>query len=172
MRTVNKVSELKKHLHVEKLQDRSIGFIPTMGALHNGHISLLKKSIAENEISVVSIFVNPTQFNQKEDLIKYPRNLEKDSQFLSSHGCNYLFAPGVKDVYPKNLKTTADLDISQFTHNMEGPNRPGHFEGVVQVVNRLIKIVKPDNIYMGQKDFQQFSIIDYMLKSFKLKTNH
>jgi len=170
MRILNKVSNIKKHLHVEKLKGHSIGFIPTMGALHEGHISLLEKSKLENDLSVVSIFVNPTQFNEKEDLKKYPRNLEKDTDYLTSNDCDFLFAPKVKDVYPKNLKTFPDLDISHLVQNMEGPNRPGHFEGVVQVVHRLLKIIKPDKLYMGQKDFQQFSIIDYMLKSFKMHT--
>ena len=170
MRIINKVSNLKKHLHVEKLSGHSIGLTPTMGALHQGHISLLNKSKQENNISVFSIFVNPTQFNQKEDLDKYPRKLDKDSEFLKSHGCDYVFAPSVKDVYPKNLKPIPALDISHIISNMEGPNRPGHFEGVAQVINRLLKIVTPDKIYMGQKDFQQFSLIDFMIKSFNIKT--
>ena len=170
MRILKKVSNVRKHLHVEKLKGKSIGFIPTMGALHKGHISLLEKSKLENDISVVSIFVNPTQFNQKEDLDKYPRDLEKDADFLAANDCDYIFAPRVKEVYPENVDTTPALDISHLIQNMEGPNRPGHFEGVVQVVNRLLDIIQPDNLYMGQKDFQQFSIIRYMIDSFKLST--
>ena len=141
-----------------------------MGALHMGHMSLIQKSVKENDITVTSVFVNPTQFNQKEDLEKYPRTLKADAKLLKSFGCDYLFAPGVNQIYPKNLDTTVKLDIDHLTKSMEGPNRPGHFDGVVQVVKRLLDIVEPDKIYMGQKDFQQFSIIGYMLKKLKMKT--
>lgn len=170
MRILKRVSSLQRHLNIIKEENLSIGFVPTMGALHNGHMSLIKKSKKENEITVCSIFVNPTQFNQKDDLEKYPRDLDKDANLLHSHGCDYLFAPPSTQVYPKKLKTQINLDISHFTSVMEGPNRPGHFEGVVQVVHRLLDIVKPSNLYMGQKDFQQFTIINYMLNALEMPT--
>lgn len=170
MRILKRVSSLQRHLNIIKQAGRTIGFVPTMGALHGGHMSLIKKSTTENDVTVCSIFVNPTQFNQKEDLKKYPRNLEADAQLLHKFDCDYLFAPGEKQVYPRNLDLNVSLDISHLTQTMEGPNRPGHFEGVVQVVNRLLDIVDPQNLYMGQKDFQQFTIISYMIESLYLKT--
>jgi len=170
MKILKSVSGIQKALEKERKGGKTIGFIPTMGALHMGHMSLVKKSVKENDITVVSVFVNPTQFNQKEDLEKYPRNLKADAKLLKQFDCNYIFAPGVNQIYPKNIDTSVDLDINHLVQSMEGPNRPGHFEGVVQVVKRLLDIVEPEKIYMGQKDFQQFSIIGYMLKKLKMKT--
>lgn len=141
-----------------------------MGALHAGHMSLIKKSTGLTDLTVASIFVNPTQFNDKGDLKKYPRTLEKDAKLLARHGCDYLFAPSAKQVYPNGDKQTVELDISHLTQYMEGPNRPGHFEGMIQVVHRLLEIVRPDKLFMGQKDFQQFSIVSFMLKKLKMKT--
>ncbi|NNE14847.1 MAG: pantoate--beta-alanine ligase [Saprospiraceae bacterium] len=170
MKVLKRVSSIQKVLQQEAAKGKTIGFIPTMGALHMGHMSLIEKSVKENDITVTSVFVNPTQFNQKEDLEKYPRNLKADAKLLKAHGCDYVFAPQVSQIYPKNIDTSVKLDISHLTESMEGPNRPGHFDGVVQVVKRLLDIVNPDRIYMGQKDFQQFSIIGYMLRKLKMKT--
>jgi len=170
MRIYKTVAGLQRQLEKERKKGLSIGFVPTMGALHDGHISLLEKSNKEDDLSVVSIFVNPTQFNEKSDLKKYPRTLEKDAKLLKANGCNYIFAPSEKQIYPKGDAVTVDLDISQLSQYMEGPNRPGHFEGVIQVVHRLLDIVQPDHLFMGQKDFQQFTIIAYMLKKLKMKT--
>lgn len=170
MKTYKRVSSIQKYLSIEKKQKRKIGFTPTMGALHAGHMSLIKKSNEENEISVASVFVNPTQFNDKKDLKKYPRDLNKDANLLSKNGCDYLFAPTVTQVYPKSGIPKIKLDLSNFTNTMEGPNRPGHFEGVVEVVHRLLDIIKPDNLYMGQKDFQQFTIIGHMIRTLKMPT--
>ena len=170
MKVYKTVRGLQRQLDKERKSGKSIGFVPTMGALHAGHMSLIKKSTSQTDITVASVFVNPTQFNDKGDLKKYPRTLKKDAKMLAAHGCAYLFAPSPKQVYPKGDQETIQLDISQLTQYMEGPNRPGHFEGVVQVVHRLLEIVVPDRLYMGQKDFQQFSIIAYMLKKLKLKT--
>lgn len=170
MKILKSLSGIQKALERERKKGNTIGFIPTMGALHMGHMSLVKKSVKENEITVVSIFVNPTQFNQKEDLDKYPRDLKADAKLLKQFDCDYIFFPKVSQIYPKNLDTSVKLDISHLVASMEGPNRPGHFEGVVQVVKRLLDIVEPNKIYMGQKDFQQFSIIGYMLKKLKMKT--
>ncbi len=170
MRILKRVSSLDRHLDIIREEGRTIGFVPTMGALHKGHVSLIKKSTEENDITVCSIYVNPTQFNDKDDLEKYPRNLEKDASLLRKFGCDYIFAPSSSQIYPKGLDTKVDLDISHLTSEMEGPNRPGHFEGVVQVVKRLLDIVNPNNLYMGQKDFQQFTIINYMLKALDIPT--
>ncbi len=141
-----------------------------MGALHDGHLSLIQKSTSQNDVTVVSIFVNPTQFNEKSDLDKYPRTVNEDAKLLKSVGCDYLFLPSVKEIYPNGESESIELDISSLTKYMEGPNRPGHFEGVVQVVHRLLSIVGPKHLYMGQKDFQQFTIIAHMIRSLKLKT--
>ena len=144
-------------------KSNSIGFCPTMGALHAGHISLLNHSIAENEINVVSIFVNPTQFNDKSDLDKYPRPIEKDIQLLLENKCDVLFLPEVNEIYPDNyVKST--FDLKDLDKEMEGRFRPGHFEGVTEVVHQLLEIVQPDKLYMGQKDFQQFVIIKHLLE--------
>lgn len=170
MKTIKRVSTLQNYLLEERRKKKSIGFVPTMGALHEGHLSLIKACQKECDICIVSIFVNPTQFNQKDDLEKYPRQITKD-QALIQKECDYLFLPSVSQIYPKVLDTNVDLDISHLTASMEGPNRPGHFDGVVQVLKRFIDILEPDYIYMGQKDFQQFSIVDYMLKKLNLKTS-
>lgn len=170
MRILKRVSSLQRHLGIIRSEGLSIGFVPTMGALHEGHISLIEKSNKENDITVCSIFVNPTQFNQKDDLDKYPRDLDKDAALLHANGCDYLFAPPPSQVYPRKLKVNVPIDISHLTSEMEGPNRPGHFEGVIQVVKRLLDIVEPNNLYMGQKDFQQFTIINYMLQALEMST--
>jgi len=170
MEIIKTVAAVKRNLDKERAKGKKIGFIPTMGALHDGHMSLEEKSNKENDITIVSIFVNPTQFNEKSDLEKYPRTLEADADLLDKHGCNYIFAPKTKQIYPKGENQSIALDITALTQHMEGPNRPGHFEGVVQVVHRLLEIVEPDNLYMGQKDFQQFTIIAHMLKKLKIKT--
>ena len=147
-------------------QGKTIGFVPTMGALHEGHLSLVKKCIADNDICIVSIFVNPTQFNNKEDLIKYPRNLEADSHFLETVGVDIVFAPSEEEIYPE--PDTRQFDFGQIDKVMEGAHRPGHFNGVAQVVSRLFDIVKPDRAYFGEKDFQQLAIIRAMVKQLDL----
>jgi len=147
-------------------QGKTIGFVPTMGALHEGHLSLVKKCIADNDICIVSIFVNPTQFNNKEDLIKYPRNLEADSRFLETVGVDIVFAPSEEEIYPE--PDTRQFDFGQIDKVMEGAHRPGHFNGVAQVVSRLFDIVKPDRAYFGEKDFQQLAIIRAMVKQLDL----
>lgn len=168
MKTIRKVSLLKKILHSEETKGNSIGFVPTMGALHDGHMSLVKKSTQENDITVVSIFVNPTQFNEKSDLDKYPRTLQEDEKLLIQYDCDYVFAPYANEIYPEGLETVVDIDLGYLTQPMEGEFRDGHFEGVVQVVKRLLDIVEPSRLYMGQKDWQQFTIIQYMLDHFDM----
>lgn len=135
----------------------TIGFVPTMGALHAGHISLVQRAAAENNCVVVSIFVNPTQFNDKKDLERYPRNLEADLNLLKNSGCHYVFAPAVEEVYPEPDKRR--FDFGDLETVMEGRFRPGHFNGVGQVVSRLFDIVNPHRAYFGLKDFQQLAII-------------
>ncbi len=167
MKVFSKVKDLQAHL--KSLKNQSVGFVPTMGALHDGHISLMKQSIKRNDVTVCSIFVNPTQFNDKKDLKKYPRTLEKDSRLLEKAKVDILFAPGVKDIYPKGTKHSVKVNLKGLDKQMEGAFRPGHFEGVVQVVHRLLDIVKPDELFMGQKDFQQFTIIQQMIRNLKMK---
>ncbi len=149
-----------------KSENKTIGFVPTMGALHQGHISLVKKCVEENNICIVSIFVNPTQFNNKEDLIKYPRNLDKDAQLLKEAGVNIVFAPTVEEIYPE--PDTRQFDFGQLDKVMEGKFRPGHFNGVAQVVSRLFDIIKPDKAYFGEKDFQQLAIIRDMVRQYNI----
>ncbi len=144
-------------LQKAKAAHKSVGFVPTMGALHQGHLALVKRAKSENDIVIVSIFVNPIQFNNKEDLLKYPRTLEKDAAMLVSMGCDAIFAPDEKEMYPKPDNTV--YDFGQLANVMEGKFRPGHFNGVAVVVKRLFDIVQPDKAYFGEKDYQQLQII-------------
>ncbi len=145
-------------------EGRTIGFVPTMGALHDGHCSLVKRAVAENDIAGVSVFVNPTQFNNKEDLEKYPRNLEKDAKLLDSIGASFVFAPSPEEMYsPEEMTTVFEFDFGGLDQVMEGKYRPGHFNGVVQVVSKLFRFVQPDRAYFGEKDFQQLAIIHRMV---------
>ncbi|MGL4781466.1 MAG: pantoate--beta-alanine ligase, partial [Bacteroidales bacterium] len=132
------------------------------GALHNGHIQLVKRCVAENEFAIVSVFVNPTQFNDQNDLLKYPRTLDADCKLLEEAGCSLVFAPSVEEVYPE--EDTRLFDFGQLDKVMEGEFRPGHFNGVAQVVSKLFDMVTPDNAYFGEKDFQQLAIIRQMVK--------
>lgn len=150
-------------------EGKSIGLVPTMGALHEGHLSLVKQCIADNDVCIVSIFVNPTQFNNKEDLEKYPRNPERDCLYLDKAGVDIVFAPSVEEIYPE--PDTRQFDFGQIDKVMEGEHRPGHFNGVAQVVSRLFDIVKPDRAYFGEKDFQQLAIIREMVKQLKLNVS-
>lgn len=142
-----------------------IGFVPTMGALHAGHLSLIEKSISENDITVASIFVNPAQFNESSDYNKYPRTPESDQKLLSDAGVDFLFAPSRDEIYGKGEIELLDFDFKGLDLTMEGKFRPGHFSGVVTIVDRLFNIVKPDKAYFGQKDFQQLAIIRLLAKS-------
>jgi len=158
------VKDLKAYLEQKRKEGKTIGFVPTMGALHEGHLSLMNRAVEENDISVCSIFVNPTQFNESSDLDKYPRTPGKDFDLLSGVGCDVVFMPPVDEIYPKNESVDVSFDFEGLDIPMEGANRPGHFAGVAQVVHRLLDIVAPHHLYMGQKDFQQFSIIQRMLE--------
>ena len=166
MKIIYTIADLQKELVNTQKESKTIGFVPTMGALHQGHIELVKRSVAENNICVVSIFVNPTQFNDKNDLVKYPRTLEADCDLLQKAGCSYVFAPSVEEIYPE--PDTRQFEFGDLANVMEGQFRPGHFNGVAQVVSRLFDIVKPDKAYFGEKDFQQLAIIREMVKQLKL----
>jgi len=157
------VKDLQKYLHSQSEHKKTIGFVPTMGALHQGHLSLLEQSLLQTDITVCSIFVNPTQFDDKNDLQKYPRPIEKDIQKLMQAGCHALFLPTAEEIYPADLAKRS-FDLNGLDQTMEGAHREGHFEGVVQVVRRLLDIVQPDYLFMGQKDYQQFTIINYFLQ--------
>jgi len=165
-----KVADLQQYLQKVSNEGKIIGFVPTMGALHHGHLSLVNRSIADTSCTVVSIFVNPTQFDDKKDLEKYPRTLKNDIEMLSSVQTTVLFVPDVEEIYPKGLDTAPDLNFGQLATVLEGAFRPGHFDGMAQVVHRLLDIVKPDQLFMGQKDFQQLTIVRSMLKQLKHKT--
>jgi pantoate--beta-alanine ligase len=153
-----KIEELKK--------TGVIGFVPTMGALHAGHISLVEKAVSETQIVIVSIFVNPTQFNDKSDLEKYPRNLDADLKLLKKTGCHIVFVPKSEEIYPET--DTRKFDFGPLETVMEGKHRPGHFNGVAQVVSKLFDIVQPGKAYFGLKDFQQLAIIKEMVVQLNL----
>lgn len=146
----------------------TIGFVPTMGALHDGHLSLVEKARSDCDIVVVSVFVNPTQFNEQKDLDNYPRNEHNDEKLLRQVDCDVMFAPAVTEIYPTEHRP--EFELNGLDATMEGAHRPGHFNGVVQVVDRLFHIVKPDKAYFGQKDFQQLAIIRYSMKNLGHRT--
>lgn len=164
------VKELRKQLRVLQTANRSFGFVPTMGALHDGHLALVRRSLAENSFTICSIFVNPTQFNEASDLEKYPRTPSKDIEMLLEVGCDILFMPFVSEVYPAEYYQKPHFDFGPLDKVMEGAFRPGHFAGVAQVVYRLLEIVEPTRLYMGQKDYQQFLIVCDMLRQTGLST--
>lgn len=167
----NKQEDLKNHLKSVSDQNTTIGLVPTMGALHKGHLSLIENSLSENKITVVSIFVNPTQFNNAEDLEKYPRTLEKDTKKIETVSKDVLiFAPSVEDIYEGNT-VSASFNFDGLENQMEGEHRPGHFDGVGTIVKRLFEIVNPTNAYFGEKDFQQLQIVKKMVEKHNLPVN-
>lgn len=164
MKLIQTISELRAELEAFRKEGKTIGLVPTMGALHAGHASLVKRAVAENDVVVVSDFVNPTQFNDQNDLLKYPRTLEADCALLESCGATLAFAPSVEEIYP-------EPDTRQFSYPpldtvMEGKYRPGHFNGVCQIVSKLFLMVEPDRAYFGEKDFQQLAIIREMVRKY------
>jgi len=162
MKIIHTISELKTHLDDYKSQGQQIGLVPTMGALHEGHIRLVERCVQENSVCVVSIFVNPTQFNDKNDLISYPRTPEQDAEMLRKAGCKYVFMPSAEEMYPE--PDTRAFDFGPLETVMEGRFRQGHFNGVAQIVSKLFDAVMPDRAYFGEKDFQQLAIIRKMTK--------
>lgn len=167
MIVVETVDKLRAFLAAARAEGKSVGLVPTMGALHEGHASLVQRSVAENDVTVVSVFVNPTQFNDKGDLERYPRTLDADCALLSSLGANYVFAPSVEEVYPE--PDTRVFDFAPLDKVMEGVYRPGHFNGVAQIVSKLFMYVEPDRAYFGEKDFQQLAIIREMVRQLGFK---
>lgn len=167
MKIFNTKQEIKSYLTTQKEEHKTIGFVPTMGALHQGHLSLVKKAKKKNDIVVVSIFVNPTQFDKKEDLTNYPKTIENDTQLLESISCGVLFFPSVEEIYDHHI-LSEKFDFDGLEHQMEGKFRPGHFDGVGTIVKTLFKIVAPNKAYFGQKDFQQLQIIKKMVRKNRL----
>ena len=164
MIVVETIKDLKQEL--EKYNSKNIGFVPTMGALHSGHISLVERCVKENDVCVVSVFVNPTQFNDKADLERYPRTEEADKKLLEAAGCDIVFMPGVEEMYPE--EDTRVFNFGSIETVMEGKYRPGHFNGVAQIVSKLFDAVEPTRSYFGEKDFQQVAIIRDMVRQLNL----
>jgi len=170
MKTINTIIQLKSIVTQVKSTNKTIGFVPTMGALHAGHISLIKQCAAENDVCIISIFVNPTQFNNQTDLERYPRNIGKDTELVSKYGCDYVFTPKSEEMYSnEELENTFEFDFGGMDKLMEGKFRPGHFNGVVQIVSKLFTLIEPDRAYFGKKDFQQLAIIHRMVELMNLK---
>lgn len=159
---------LEEQLAPLRAAGQVMGFVPTMGALHQGHISLITACRAQSDICVCSIFVNPTQFNDQSDLDKYPVTIAADKAMLEQAGCDILFLPDTKEMYPEGLNPTDHIDIGSLGKVMEAVHRPGHFEGVMQVVKILLDIVQPDFLFMGEKDFQQCAVLRKMIRHFQL----
>jgi len=167
MEVINNISQLRKSLALHRSKGQTIGLVPTMGALHEGHASLVRRSVKENDVTVVSVFLNPTQFNDPKDLERYPRTLDADCQLLEECGADIVFAPSVKEIYP-------EPDTRQFSYPptdsvMEGAMRPGHFNGVCQIVSKLFSYVEPDRAYFGEKDYQQIAVIRRMVEDLGFK---
>lgn len=166
MQVFQRINDLRSFLDEQKAGGKLTGFVPTMGALHKGHLSLMQKAKAENDLLAVSIFVNPIQFNNPDDLKKYPRDVEADKKLLESVGCDVLFLPSEEEMYPEPVTRT--YDFGKLATVMEGVFRPGHFNGVAVVVHKLFDIVKPDRAYFGEKDFQQLAIIKKLVETERL----
>ncbi|WP_432663450.1 pantoate--beta-alanine ligase [Wukongibacter baidiensis] len=163
MKILNTIKDIRLITKEARRNGKSIGFVPTMGYLHEGHLSLVKKAKAENDLVVVSIFVNPTQFGPGEDFESYPRDLERDSKLVEDAGTDIVFSPSVEEMYPSGCSTYVDTD-GDITKKLCGASRPGHFRGVTTVVTKLLNIVTPDRAYFGQKDAQQVAVIEQMVR--------
>ncbi|MDK2917824.1 MAG: pantoate--beta-alanine ligase [Candidatus Petromonas sp.] len=160
---LDKVIEVRKEIKTASKNAKTIGLVPTMGFLHDGHLSLIKRAREENDLVVVSIFVNPTQFGPGEDLESYPRNLERDSSLAESAGADIIFAPSVEEIYPNGYNTYVEVE-GEMTKKLCGASRPGHFKGVATVVSKLFNIIAPDRAYFGQKDAQQVAVIEQIVR--------
>ncbi len=169
MKVLRNIKALEKQLQRGKQVQKKIGFVPTMGALHQGHIALIKKAKEACDWVIVSIFVNPTQFNNAKDLEQYPRQEEEDLTLLEKEKCDFVFLPSVEEIYPENYQKMK-IDLNALQNVMEGKHRPGHFNGVVNVVSRLFALVQPDKAYFGRKDFQQVAVIKEMKRQLQLST--
>jgi len=168
MKEITMIKEAKQWLKPFQQKSLKVGFVPTMGALHEGHLTLVRQAKAENDLVVCSIFVNPIQFNNPDDLEKYPRSLSQDIRLLQSNGCDMLFYPSVGEIYPGGKTGTLSVEFGLLDKVMEGKFRPGHFKGVAIVVKKLFEIIKPTRAYFGKKDFQQFVIIRNLTEKLKL----
>jgi pantoate--beta-alanine ligase len=168
MEIFSQIGPLRAFLEQKKMLGKSVGFVPTMGALHHGHLALVKQSRQENDITVCSIYVNPSQFNNPDDLAKYPRTQERDIEMLTATGCEVLFNPSNEEIYPE--KSIITFDFGHLENILEGEFRPGHFSGVAKVVSKLLNIVQPGWAYFGQKDFQQFKIVECLVRELKFNT--
>ena len=167
MKLFRSIVELQNELFEVRKEGKTVGLVPTMGALHEGHASLVKRSVAENGVTVVSVFLNPTQFNDKKDLERYPRTLDADCRLLEECGADYVLAPSVEEMYP--MPDKRQFDFPPVTTVMEGAHRPGHFNGVCQVVSRLFYIVRPNRAYFGEKDWQQIAVVKALVRYLGLK---
>ncbi len=168
MKVINSRLELGGILDIASNHGKTVGLVPTMGALHEGHASLIRRSVSENDITVVSIFLNPTQFNDPKDLERYPRTLESDCKILEECGAQIAFAPSVKEIYPN--ADTRHFSFPPTDEVMEGARRPGHFNGVCQIVSELFMLVQPNRAYFGEKDYQQIAVIKQMVNAYKNET--
>lgn len=166
MKIINSILEITEISRALRLENKTIGFVPTMGALHKGHLTLMQRAKDENDILIVSVFVNPIQFNNPEDLEKYPRDIDADSNKLESIGCDYLFYPKAEEVYAQ--EPIEEFDFGNLDKVMEGEQRPGHFRGVAIIVSRLFNWINPNKAYFGEKDFQQLTIIKFMVNNLNL----
>lgn len=165
MQIITTQKALRETVSALKELNKTIGLVPTMGALHQGHASLVRRCVAGNDVTFVSVFVNPTQFNNKEDLVKYPRNLQADAELLTDMGVDFVFAPTPEEMYTaEEMTQTFAFDFGGLDQVMEGKYRPGHFNGVVQIVSKLFRLVQPDRAYFGEKDYQQLAIIHRMVE--------
>ncbi len=169
MKIIDNITELNRIVTGLKTEGKTIGLVPTMGALHQGHLSLVRRSVAANDFTVATVFVNPTQFNNHSDLVSYPRTIANDAAMLEEVGCNLLFAPSADEIYTKEeLDKPFVFDFKGLDLVMEGKFRPNHFNGVVQIVSKLFDMIKPQRAYFGEKDFQQLAIIRLMTKSYNM----
>jgi len=169
MKVFQTVSEIQKYLlEISQLANNTIGFVPTMGALHQGHLSLINASKKKTDVTVCSIFVNPTQFNDKKDFDKYPIQIDKDLEMLLEAKCDVVFVPNVEEIYPNGTLEKTDVDLGFIGKTLDAEHRPGHFEGVLQVVKRLLDIVQPDLLFLGQKDYQQCMVLNRLIEHYHL----
>jgi pantoate--beta-alanine ligase len=167
MKKISSVSEMVSAMQKEHKAGRSVGFVPTMGALHEGHLALIEESRKGNDITVCSIFINPVQFNNKQDFETYPHNSDEDLRLLQSAGCDFVFVPGEEEIYPDGIPTL-EIDFGKLDRILEGKFRPGHFKGVAIIVKRLFDIIAPDNAYFGKKDYQQLLVIRHLVSFLNL----
>ncbi len=169
MKIFQTTRDIQKYLlEIKQLENKSIGFVPTMGALHVGHLSLINASKNKTDVTICSIFVNPTQFNDKKDYDKYPIQIDKDLEMLLEAKCDVVFVPTVEEMYPNGTLEKTDVDLGFIGQTLDAEHRPGHFEGVLQVVKRLLDIVQPDRLFLGQKDYQQCMVLNRLIEHYQL----